>query len=86
MKYQLADHVSLTEVDDEAVLLDLNSGTYYGLNHVGAKLMSYLNDQKTVEFASVAIAEQYQAPRITVARDIELLVQQLLEQKLIVEL
>jgi hypothetical protein len=85
MKYQLADHVSLTEVDDEAVLLDLNSGAYYGLNHVGALLINYLQDQKTPEFASTAIAEQYQTPHITVARDIELLVQQLLEQKLIVE-
>ncbi|MBL4673858.1 MAG: PqqD family protein [Arenicella sp.] len=85
MKYQLADHVSFTEVDDEAVLLDLNSGAYYGLNHVGAMLMSYLQDQKTPEFASTAIAKQYLTPHITVARDIELLVQQLLEQKLIVE-
>jgi hypothetical protein len=86
MKYQLADHVSLTEVDDEAVLLDLNSGAYYGLNHVGAMLMSYLQEQKTPEFACAAIAEQYQTPHITVTRDIELLLQQLLEQKLIVEL
>ncbi|MFQ3245343.1 MAG: hypothetical protein ACI9SP_001990 [Arenicella sp.] len=85
MKYQLADHVSLTEVDDEAVLLDLNSGAYYGLNHVGAMLMSHLQNQQTPEFASTAIAEQYQTPYITVARDIDLLLQQLLEQKLIVE-
>ena len=68
MKYQLADHVSLTNVDDEAVLLDLNSGAYYGLNHVGTILMSYLQDQKTPEFASKAIAERYQAPHATGAR------------------
>ncbi|MFT6408347.1 MAG: hypothetical protein ACJAQ6_001765 [Arenicella sp.] len=84
MKYQLADHVSLTEVDDEAVLLDLHSGGYFGLNHIGAQLMSHLQQQQTIEFASTSIAEQYQTPEVTVSRDIHLLVQQLLDQKLIV--
>ena len=85
MKYHLADHVSLTEVDEEAVLLDLDTGSYYGLNHVGALLISYLQDQQTLAFASSAIAKQYKTPHSTVVTDIELLVEQLLEQKLIIE-
>jgi len=85
MKYQLADHVSLTEVDDEAVLLDLNSGAYYGLNHVGALLINHLQAQQSVEFANAAIAEQYQTPHTTVTQDIEILIDQLLEQKLIIK-
>ena len=83
MKYQLADHVSLTKVDDEVVLLNLNTGTYYGLNHVGALLLTYLQDKKSLEFATAAIAEQYQTPHTTVNQDIALLLEQLLEQKLL---
>ena len=85
MKYQLADHVSLTEVDDEAVLLDLNSGAYYGLNHVGALLLAHMQDQQSIEFANAAIAKQYQTPHATVSQDIKVLIVQLLEQKLIIE-
>lgn len=85
MKYHLADHVSLTEVDDEAVLLDLNSGAYYGLNHVGALLVAHLQNQQDLTVASAAIAEQYQTPHANVAKDIDVLVTQLLEQKLIIE-
>jgi hypothetical protein len=83
MKYLLADHVSLTEVDDEAVLLDLNSGGYFGLNHVGARLMVHLNAQKSVEFAVADIVDHYQACATTVKQDIDVLIAQLLEQKLI---
>jgi len=84
MKYQLASTVSLTEVDDEAVLLDLSSGAYYGLNHVGALLISHLQNQHSLEYASAEIAEHYQTPHATVSEDIRILVEQLLEQKLIV--
>lgn len=85
MKYQLADHVSLTEVDDEAVLLDLNSGAYYGLNHVGALFMTHLINQQSIESASNEIAEHYQTPHEAVVRDIDRLLKQLLKQKLVIE-
>lgn len=84
MKYQLAEHIALTEVDDEAVLINLNSGGYFGLNHVGAMLMSQLQQQQTVEIASASIANKYDIQHTTVINDIELLIQQLLDQKLIV--
>lgn len=83
MKYHLADHVSLTEVDDEAVLLDLNSGAYYGLNHVGARLITHLKDQQSVEYSVSEIAKHYQTAATTVQHDIDVLVEQLLKQKLI---
>jgi len=83
MKYKLNDNVSFTEVDDEAVLLDLNSGAYYGLNHVGALLITHLQKEHSVEHASAEIAEHYQTPNVTVSADIAALIEQLLEQKLI---
>lgn len=84
MKYQLADHISFTDVDDEAVLLDLNSGAYYGLNHIGAQLLKELKAHNSIENAITLIAEQYQITDNSVKKDIDELIQQLLEQKLIV--
>ncbi len=83
MKFQLAKHVSFTAVDDEAVILDLNSGAYYGLNHIGAQLVEQLKQGRSSEQASKRIAEQYQIPNATVESDIQDLLSQLIEQALI---
>ncbi len=85
MKYQLADHISLTQVDDEAVLLDLNSGAYYGLNHVGALFINYLLKDYSNESAYKEIVKQYDVCAETASRDLDSLVKQLLDQKLVIE-
>lgn len=83
MKYQLLEHISLTEVDDEVVLLDLDTGAYFGLNHVGAKLLSVLHSDGTVSNAIEQISERYKIDIQQVERDINELIEQLLEQNLI---
>lgn len=84
MKYQLAEHISLTEVDDEAVLLDLNIGSYFGLNHVGAQFLSALQADKSVQQATAGILNQYQHSAASIEQDLQELLQQLLDNKLIV--
>lgn len=86
MKYQLASHVSFTDVDDDAVLLDLNTGAYFGLNHVGALLLNELKAHNSVDDAIKSITELYQMNGHVVANDIQELLQQLLAQNLIVEI
>ena len=83
MKYQLLEHVSLTEVDDEAVLLDLNTGSYYGLNHIGAHLMRVLEAAGSVNDAVQEPAEKYQTDVSTIEADISQLLDQLLKEKLL---
>lgn len=83
MEYQLLEHISLTEVDDEVVLLDLNSGAYYGLNHVGAMLLQKLRAGDTLNVAVQKISAHYQTDERKVKQDVDELLQQLLEQKLI---
>jgi len=83
MKYKLSEHVSLTEVDDEAVILDLNSGAYYGLNHIGSQLLSELKQGLDADSAIKSISEQYQIPNATVEKDIQELLSELLKQALI---
>ena len=81
--YRLANNISLTQVDDEVVLLNLNSGSYFGLNHVGAGLLNRLVAQQSVEQSCAALAKQYAIPAQTVNDDIAELISQLLEQGLI---
>ena len=65
------------------MLLDLNSGAYYGLNHVGAKLLNILGSDGTVMDAIGQISERYQIDSLQVEKDVYELLEQLMEQKLI---
>lgn len=81
--YQLSEHVSLTELEDEAVLLDLTSGAYYGLNHVGVMLITLLNEGADKTQAENKIAEHYGSPHQQVVSDVTLLIDEMLEQRLL---
>lgn len=83
MKYQLAKHISLTQVDDEAVLLDLDAGTYFGLNPVGALYLSLLESGRSVDAAVLEIQSQYDAPAPQIHQDLTELLDKLIEQRLI---
>ena len=82
-QYTLCDHVSLTEVDDEVVLLDLNNGAYYGLNHIGADLLKALQHNQSVSQAVGQISERYQMNSAQVQTDIDELIQELLKSNLL---
>ena len=82
MKYRLAEHVTVTEIENEAVLMDLNAGQYFGLNHVGARFLKQLNDDQQEVVAN--IAKYYQTDQKEVAKDIDELIEQLLDKKLLI--
>lgn len=88
MKYHLLEHISFTQVDDEAVLLDLNTGGYFGLNHIGThflKIVQNQNAENHIELASKEISELYQIDQNRVRSDLGELVQELLQSSLLAE-
>jgi Coenzyme PQQ synthesis protein D (PqqD) len=52
------DQVSC-DLAGEAVILDVNSGVYYGLNAVGARVWSLIQEPKTVGAVLEALLEEY---------------------------
>ena len=84
MKYKLADHVTLTEVDNEVVLLDLNAGHYFGINHIGAYYLNAIHNQSNTSDTIYEIARDYQQDISQVSQDIDELIASLLEQGLLV--
>lgn len=81
--YKLLDHVSFTQVDDEAVLLNLESGSYFGLNHVGTVLINAFQEGRSLDNAVQLISEQYQTDASLVLSDINALIEQLSQNNLI---
>ncbi|WP_103029001.1 PqqD family peptide modification chaperone [Salinibacter altiplanensis] len=54
-----AEHQTSTEVDGERVILDLEEGTYYGLDPVGARIWAEMQEPAPVKEIVSAITDEY---------------------------
>ena len=76
MPMQCASHATATALDaDSAVVLDLNSQTYYELNKTGYVLWSYLQEHETAtapELAEALCAHANKAPASDESEDVVL--------------
>jgi hypothetical protein len=54
----------------EAVLLDVASGIYFGLNEVGTRIWTLLGEGLTVDDAVAALGEEFDAGREAIAADV----------------
>lgn len=67
---RLPDHALVLEVDDEAVVLNTNSETYFQVNDVGALLLRHMGDGSTVRELVDVVVGEYDVDRPTVANDL----------------
>ncbi len=85
--FQIAGDVVSREVAGEMVLLDLASGTYFGLNSVGARVWERLKEGacSITELAKL-IESEFDAPYEQIVQDVIELVRNLAENALILEM
>ncbi len=67
----------------EAVILDVKSGAYYGLNEVGASIWNLIQEPKTVSEIRDAIVAEYEIEPEVCDRDLKELLKQLADKGLI---
>ena len=92
MKNQLAKTSTVVPTKDqvwcelagEAVLLNLTSGVYYGLNSVGARVWSLIQEPKTVGAVLDALLEEYDVDPGRCESDLFALLHELVDRGLIV--
>jgi hypothetical protein len=77
-------HVMARQLGEECVMLDLDNGTYYGLDAVGARGWQLLGEGRSVAEACAAVAAEYEAPRETVEADVARLVEELAANGLLI--
>lgn len=70
-------------VGAETVILDLESGTYFGLDEVGTRVWQLLQQGKTITETCEALSKEYDIDRATLVSDAHDLASELLEKKLI---
>ncbi|MEO5598614.1 MAG: PqqD family protein [Novosphingobium sp.] len=82
--FALSDDVVAREVRGETMLLDLASGTYFGLDPIGGRLWSVLEQGGTLAQACEQMAGDYDVARDVLETDMLALVGQLVEKRLLV--
>ena len=80
----IAPDVMFRHLNDEAVLLDLKSGTYFGLNDVGARTWQLILEHGRLLRVLEALLQEYAVDRDAGERDLLALAAQLVERKLAV--
>ena len=80
----VAPDVMFRQLDDEAVLLDLKSGIYFGLNGVGARTWELILEHGRLSEVRDALLREYEVDRNSVERDLLALAAELVARQLAV--
>jgi hypothetical protein len=67
----------------EVVILSLQSGQYFGLNEVGARVWTLIQEPKTVDAVLEVVLKEYDVPLDQLERDIFTLLEQMVTNNLI---
>lgn len=82
-RWRIPDHVVSREVEEETVLLNLESGIYFGLNRVGTRIWNGLVSGAAPAEIRSSITSAFAIDEATVARDMEGLIKQLVSKGLL---
>jgi hypothetical protein len=85
MLYKLPEHVLMTELDGESVLLNLEKSHYFGLNEIGTDIIRLIQSMDSAEQIIEDIHGRYAVERDTLESDYDRLITELLDEGLIVE-
>ena len=71
------------QLGDEMVILHLGSGTYFGLDVVGARIWQLMGEGKSLNEICNIVLDEYEVSREDIERDIVALTKDLLAQDLV---
>ena len=77
------DGVLVQELQGESVLLNVNTENYYGLDEVGTRMWAVLSETPSIAEAIDTLLEEYEVERSILESDVDDLLTELLEKKLI---
>jgi hypothetical protein len=81
---KVSDEVVFRELDGEAVLLNLASGMYFGLDETGTRIWQLIDQHRHLAEVLAALCEEFDVSRDTMERDLLTLVSELSEKGLLV--
>ena len=82
-KITISPNVVSRAVGDETVILDLESGTYFGLDSIGARVWQMMGEGKTLSEICDVMVDEYDVSRETLEQDAVRLASELAAKRLI---
>ena len=82
-KIMISPNAVARQVGDETVILHLVSGTYFGLDPVGARFWQLMGEGKSLGEIYDAVLDEYDVSREDLERDMTALMKDLIAQDLI---
>jgi hypothetical protein len=82
-KVTIPAEVMARQVGEETVILDLASGTYFGLDPVGARIWQLLSEGRTQAEVCESMLAEYEVSRDEIERDLSELLDALVDKGLI---
>lgn len=91
MKQRISEHSTVvatkgqvsSDLGGEIVVLDLEAGSYYGLNEVGARVWELVREPRVVREVQATIGDEYDVAPDRARRDVLAVLQQLADEALI---
>jgi coenzyme PQQ synthesis protein D (PqqD) len=82
-RIRVNEDVLSQELNGEAVLLNLKTGVYFGLDAVGTRVWQLFSDRKGVAQVLDALVAEYEVPRERCAQDLVALITKLQDHGLV---
>lgn len=84
MRLTIPEDVMVRDLAGEAVLLHLGTGSYFGLDSVGARIWHLLAEHQSTEAVVPLLLQEFEVDERQLSLDLETLVTQLLAQGLLI--
>lgn len=82
-RLKIPDQVVTRQVGDETVILNLESGTYFGLDQVGSRFLELLQEEGSLAVVVAKMLEEYEVSETELQTDILKLAQEMLANELL---
>ena len=79
-RVKVPDDVLISGLQNESVILNLDSERYFGLDDVGTRMMSVLTSADSIQAAYETLLEEYDVEDEVLRRDLISIIEQLVEQ------
>ncbi len=83
MRLYIADDVVFRDLAGESVLLNLSTGTYFGLDAVGTRLWHLIGEHGSTALAIETLLTEYDVNEPRLQKDVNALIDQLLAKGLL---
>ena len=78
------DDVLISHLQEESVILNLDSERYFGLDDVGTRFLSVLTSSESIEAAYERLRDEYDVDSDVLRQDLLALVENLIDQGLLI--